>query len=294
MAATPNTIYRFRVYCITDAHYEYVWSDIEPTGCPDNSSHTIDTNSITIVDSVSTQQISIREENIPTGGNFAATTIKLECAPKSVTNITKSFRYPINALSVAFTSGESHRGDMLEMIAGKDTPIGYIVAPVVAKSAWQAQSYNVSDYVYYNGFNYVCAVANSDNPEVNTTAWSQVPTQLYVSSSVIQYSALGIDLAITDGTHLDRLDETIEVDKVNGIVTLAGASANNYSPLSPTYVLRSGYYLHNYWFDEPMLHEIGNKKIGGSYVPANIPVLIEYTNNSSDAKVFVGRVEYIY
>lgn len=58
----PNTIYRFHVYCVDDAQYEYVWSNIVPTCCPYNSSHSIDRNLITVVDNVSAQKISINKQ----------------------------------------------------------------------------------------------------------------------------------------------------------------------------------------------------------------------------------------
>ncbi len=53
--------------------------------------------------------------------------------------------------------------------------------------------------------------------------------------------------------------------------------------------------MKDYDIGHPWEHEIGNTKIGGSYVPADVEVTIEYTNNSTtDDKLFVGRVEYLY
>lgn len=41
---------RYRIYCTTDAKYEYEWADAEPTQCPVNGAHTIDSASIAVVE----------------------------------------------------------------------------------------------------------------------------------------------------------------------------------------------------------------------------------------------------
>jgi len=291
-----TSISRYRIYCSDESAYKYVWNDTAPTTCPDNNTHTVDTNSITIIDQISTEKIEIREEAIPTGGNFGCTSIKLECAPNTTTYTTKKFRYPINALSVCFTTGPSHKGDKLNMIAGKDSIVGILTSSVAPHSTWTlGQSYATSDIVLYNEFNYVCTGATSDAIPVEGSAyWSLYLTVLHVSPTVLQYANLGYDIALTDGVNKDNVDEVISIDKAAMTVTLIGAPSHTFSAASPTYVLMSSYYIYDYWIDEPALHEIGNKKIGGSYVPANTEITIEYTNYSSDAKTLAGRVEYIY
>jgi len=44
-------LYKYRVYCSTDSKHEYTWvdeADGEPTTCPTNTSHTIDTSKTVI------------------------------------------------------------------------------------------------------------------------------------------------------------------------------------------------------------------------------------------------------
>jgi hypothetical protein len=43
-------VYRWRIYCTTDARYEYTWSETEPTVCPIDAAHTIDANLTAIVE----------------------------------------------------------------------------------------------------------------------------------------------------------------------------------------------------------------------------------------------------
>lgn len=48
-----NTIYKWRLWCTTDNAWFEVWSPTEPTNCPDNSAHSIDTTKTSILDKIS-------------------------------------------------------------------------------------------------------------------------------------------------------------------------------------------------------------------------------------------------
>lgn len=47
-----KTVYKHRLYCQSESANVYTWSTSTPTTCPNNNTHTIDVNSITVVDSV--------------------------------------------------------------------------------------------------------------------------------------------------------------------------------------------------------------------------------------------------
>lgn len=49
----------YRFYCTTESNFVYRWDTIDPSQCPNNNSHTIDSNSITIIDTVKTTDVSI-------------------------------------------------------------------------------------------------------------------------------------------------------------------------------------------------------------------------------------------
>lgn len=49
----------FRYYCNTESNYVYKWDTVNPSQCPNNNTHTIDSNSITIIDTVKTNDVSI-------------------------------------------------------------------------------------------------------------------------------------------------------------------------------------------------------------------------------------------
>lgn len=59
-----STVNRYRVFCTTEATNVFGWNTSKITACPNNNTHTIDSNSIVIVDSVSTNSTFVN--NLPT------------------------------------------------------------------------------------------------------------------------------------------------------------------------------------------------------------------------------------
>lgn len=44
------SLQQYRIWCVTDAQYEYIWSETEPAVCPVNPVHTIDPTKTSVVD----------------------------------------------------------------------------------------------------------------------------------------------------------------------------------------------------------------------------------------------------
>ena len=47
-----STVYQYRVWCDDENSYQLVWGETEPTTCPNNNGHTIDTNKTTILQTI--------------------------------------------------------------------------------------------------------------------------------------------------------------------------------------------------------------------------------------------------
>lgn len=60
------TLNRYRIWCSTENIYTYIWNDSIPTVCPNNNGHTIDSNLISIIDTLSDNQVTITGTG-PTG-----------------------------------------------------------------------------------------------------------------------------------------------------------------------------------------------------------------------------------
>ena len=52
---------RYRLYCQTESDYVYKWDTVPPTKCVNDISHTVDSNTVTIIDTVSTTYVSIMD-----------------------------------------------------------------------------------------------------------------------------------------------------------------------------------------------------------------------------------------
>lgn len=50
------TVYRYRVWCDTESGWQYVWAESEPTDCPNNNGHTIDSDKTAVMESAGTSQ----------------------------------------------------------------------------------------------------------------------------------------------------------------------------------------------------------------------------------------------
>lgn len=63
------SVNHYRVFCETEQSYAYIWSTLAPSVCPNNNTHTITTNSISIIDQVNNSQTEItnlQSDNVET------------------------------------------------------------------------------------------------------------------------------------------------------------------------------------------------------------------------------------
>ena len=292
-----TTLYKYRVYCITDSKYEYVWSEEPPLTCPTNTSDTIDLNSITIVENINSNELKIKEENTPTGGNFSSTTLFLT-APIDVITITeKNFPFPISALSVNFTTISENTGDYIDLIIGKDTTIGTITENLGPAFPWMSRNYIEGETVTFGKDNtYTCILNTNDNEDpTNTTYWKR-GLRISVSQTVIDSVNKGFYIKLDDSLNNESEQRVIDVDKTNNYIYIEYNIMNLYAVETPTYIKQSIYFMKDYYIGHPSKHKIGDIKIGSRYIPSNVDIRIEYRNLSSTDtdKLFVAQLNYLY
>jgi len=295
-----TTVNLYRVYCTTDSKYVNVWSTDEPVTCPENNGHSINTDATSIIQTISETEISVKEEDIPTGGNFSSRTIKMIAPKNTITTYNLWWSYPISALAVEFITAETHRGDNISMHVGPDTTIGVLTANISSASAWISQNYTIGQRVTYThptfGSRVYTCIANTVSNELptNTTYWVH-GLEISVSSTVLIHAKKGYFIKLTDGVNSDDFLTVINIDTLNNKIYVDKNITNSYSAATPTYIQQTVSIFSNYELNEPWEHTIGESKIGGSYVPTDTIVQILYDNKSSDTdKTFVGRVEYLY
>lgn len=112
-----------------------------------------------------------------------------------------------------------------------------------------------------------------------------------VSQTVIDNTAIGFCLEFVDGgstatNNVGRVIAVIAIDTDNNEITIETATTQGFTAASPTYVRQTVEMIPNY--------VIGDAKIGGSYLPANTTVRVEYTNNNGSTGYFYPKIEYLY
>lgn len=295
-----TTVYRYRVYCETDEKYEYIWGTTEPTTCPTNTAHPITQSFTNIVEKISSEEVSIKEETIPTGGNFQTTTMTIDASANTTTIGQWWFPIPISTLAVAMVTSATHQGDMVSLTIGEDTTIGAITNFTTSATTWISQDYTQGDIVLYTpsgpyGERVYTCIKNTTSSQAPTDRNYWVHgTEISVSTTVIQNTKLGYYLKLFDGLQAFDCGKVLFIDTLNSKVYVENDITLSFSPASPTYVLQTVYMFKDADLGEPWLHDIGRSKIGGSYIPANTVVTVHYKNNSNFSKKVVGRVEYLY
>lgn len=293
-----TTYYKYRIRCTTDNIDEYrilKSTEPEPTTCPTNTNHTIDPTQTTIVDTIEDSVVTIKEESTPTGGNFRATTLKINALKNQISSNSTIFPHPISALSVEFTTKAEHEGDCIDLVVGENTIIGAITADVDPASAWVSQNYTAGQVVTYNSKTYTC-ILNTISNEVptNITYW-QHGLEISVSQTVIDNTQIGYHINLYDGTNTDHVNIVVRINTVSNKIYVETNLTNSFAAATPTYVRQSVYTIKDYELGPGWQNVLGESKIGGSHIPKNTEITVYYDNKSVDTdKIFIGRVEYLY
>lgn len=127
---SQKVVNKYRVYCITDSKYIYIWDTTIPTKCNENDSHNIDHTTITIVETVDTSLVNIDQDGGKTGGHYCCESRSMSIT--STGTITADFTFPINisAISVNFITTNEHVNDSITTYIAPNTTIGINIRPI--------------------------------------------------------------------------------------------------------------------------------------------------------------------
>lgn len=292
------TLYKYRVFCNTDNQEKYVWSETEPTVCPENNTHSINLTKTRVVDIREANSVILQEESVPTGGRFACKTLKVTALANQTTSESVYFPFPISALSISFTTVDVHKGNVVDMGVNKDKIIGAITSPVSPAATWVLQNYVIGDKVLYTdtiGTRVYTCILGTVNQEIPTNkAYWILGYELNVTPTVTQYTEIGFYLKLDNLSQNDDLGRVIYKNSSTNKVYVENNLSNSYSHLTPTYVRQTVYMIKDYEIGEPTAHQIGQSKIGGAHIPADVPITVDYKNNSNTTSSIIGQVEYLY
>lgn len=254
------SVNKYQVYCTNESKFYTVWDESEPTVCPNNAAHSIDTSATTIIRTIDNNDVKIKEENIPigvtaTGGHFGCSSVVVGISSANEIEYTDvSHPFPVGLMSAHFTTEESMRGDCLEVIVSPDTIIGAITEDV----------------------------------DVGVTK------TFGVSSTVLSNIEIGYLVGLFDGVNRESMGQCVDIDLVGSKITTSKyLSTNNFSASSPTYV-EMGVRMAQVEIGPPMTFDLGMNSIGASHLVPNTTIRGVYHNRSGTSKDFHFYYEYFY
>lgn len=245
---------KYRLYCETESAYRYVWGEIEPTVCPSGTEHTIQQESVVIVDNIAEDHIeaSIQEEEVPTGGHYQAKNVLMTISGGVEEHYSVSWPHPISLLSATYITQSGATGDEICACVGKDTIIGVVTATL-----------------------------------------SGSETEIPVSTSVVENVKIGYVVKLYDGVNEDMLGRVLAVKNSSIVVEIPVENSFSNSPTTyvrQTICLLD----HGSPIIENQTTVLGSTKIGASYIPSGVNLTFHYKNNGSTTKQILIVLEYLY
>lgn len=129
----PYVVKKYSCFCLTEQTYVTTWSETLPTVCPNNKDHLIDENNIAILDTMQTQSVFIQGKAYDTSmvqGMYLYHGNILNVGHDDSTTQDVVFKVPSAVYGLTFVSGETHRGDYIDVIMKPDTACGVLTATV--------------------------------------------------------------------------------------------------------------------------------------------------------------------
>ncbi len=247
-----TTIYNYQIYCVTEAQYVYEWSETLPTTCPNNTAHTIDTNSITIVETLGVPRVLV-DNNVV--GYYQASCVTINVGTGATgTVFTQNFSFPhdIYLWTGEFRSTASMIGDTFSLFVAPYTTIGYLTVGGVTGDT----VLHVSPIIFTSG-----------------------------------YIVGGINLSITNGVTSSDLGRVADLNSVGGTATVEFGLPQSYSPGAlvqfSVCIVRNQYIDSG---ERRFIY--GAKGFSTRKIPKNQTIRFVYTNNNTLDKMMVFNLEY--
>lgn len=184
-----TSVSQWQIFCITENQVVTGWGPTFPTVCYHNSAHTVNPNSWQLIQTITSDQVTIKQNPTTVGSAFWVKDIEFKNVVSQTSQTTEfTFDIPVCVYGYDFFVDDTNVGDYMTIIASPDTVLGLIT-----------QNVSIGDVT------------------------------LYAPAGLLGYGHIGYEIKITDGTNMDDLGRMKIIDKSTGIVTFTNASTHNYS-----------------------------------------------------------------
>jgi len=121
-----TTVYYYSYFCVTENKTKYVWDSKLSSVCKADESHTIVPESITVIDSITSDSVTIIPEKGETNGRYRAESKCMTVPGQSKVSIDMTWPINIGVNCVSFTPSERNNGDVINCYVFPNTTIGVL------------------------------------------------------------------------------------------------------------------------------------------------------------------------
>jgi len=325
-----TTVNKYRMYCNTESAEKFCWSETEPTYCPTNTAHSVDSSKTRIVQTLEEKTFTVDEGKNSLGGYYRIQGEKIVMPTNHVIlgqttgsisiggKVIDVEQTVINTISLDNWIGlnDGTTSGLIGKVICIDNTNNQLTVGGSTGSGYLFESANVENYTTVGTFaqkkdigvlsmHYVSSESNNgDGLEFQvypievvgalTANLSTGGTILNVSQTVVDNIKVGFLCRLTNGAITECMGEVLNVDTVNNQITIEKPSLNNFLASSPTYVMltvRTGITPD---IGNPGMRNPGIDKIGASFIAKNKSVRVCYNNFTGGAKKFVFSVGHMY
>jgi hypothetical protein len=243
-------IFLWEVKCLDTGQWVQTWAAEAPTVCPHNQyiegQHAINPDSVRSIRRLDSKEVKIKEEHIPTRGNYEGRTLTIACGP-GYNEKTFLIEVDTNIMIGTVHTTEAQRGDVINILIAKDYPIpfGTVTRPV----------------------------ARGD-------------TKLYLSPMVflfLQDNKYDLRLTCCGGRKMSNMVRVRQFNMTTGNVDIHPPidTAFDCDCCAKPQVHMTVRMVRDFQISGPGRYTTGDGKIGGSYLRSFTPITITYYNRSS-------------
>jgi hypothetical protein len=199
-----STVNYYRIYCNSESIFVYNWGTEPPTTCCNNHEHTVDTGTISILQTISQNSVYIQNLTGTTGGQYRCESKSFTVAANSVGYEDYTWPFDISVKSVFFHTSEDQAGDLVKSLIAPHATIGVLTASASSNDTAITVSPTVLVYAQRG---YLLTLVNNTNgftEEIgqyvsfsgNTITVSQAIVAAFPAGSYVQMTVNNIDLII--------------------------------------------------------------------------------------------------
>jgi hypothetical protein len=186
------SVSKYKIYCNTENKYVEGWSQESPITCYNNNSHSVNLDSIQVLEVISSDVVSVKEDKIIIARNVWLKHIEfINVESQTSQDQYFTFDIPVSMYSFTFVTDDTNRGDDFTIAINPDTTLGLITTNITAGD-----------------------------------------TTLSAPPALLMYGTLGFELKVTDGTNTDELGIITNINKTTGIVTFKNPAVHSFSSVN--------------------------------------------------------------